>query len=711
MSFGATILQTISLTGYVIGAVCCALAVLLILRRGDGERTDRPDRPAAALALMLTGVWCALAASLGAEAPAAQLSEIGRNLAWIVLILKMFANDGRDASLKPIRPVILALCFVELLQPALLVVSLSLAPTPELANLTLQVSIFLRMLVSIGALTLLHNLYAGASASSRQLLRWSAIALAGAYIFELNLYTIAYLSDASPSLLLALRGLVAAMLAGMLAFGTSPASAELQFHPSRTVAFQTLSLIVIGGYLVGMIIVTQSLAILGGEVGRFTQIGFLVLASMAAVSWLPSQRMRGWLRVTATKHLFQHRYDYREEWLRFTRTVGQSSPTSENFHQRAVRAMADITDSPGGLLLAPNEQAELELVARWQWPTIDVASPAGPYKLAGLLEEQHFVVDLDQVRSGKDHHGENVLVPDWLREAPDAWALVPLLHFDRLVGAVVLARPRVQRKLDWEDFDLLRVVGQQLASYLAEQSGQEALMEATRFDEFNRRIAFVMHDIKNLASQLSLLSRNAEKHVDKPEFQADMLVTLRNSADKLNALLARLGRYGSGDGQASELIDLGPAVERVVAQFRGIHPVSVTRSDPCTVYADGERLDQALIHLVQNAVDASEAKSPVFLDLSSDGLTAQIEIIDSGEGMSAEFVRNGLFKPFISSKSGGFGIGAYEAREIIRSMGGRMNVQSREGIGSRFVVSLTMAAAHDLLSNNLGNPEKHSEVA
>ena len=133
-------------------------------------------------------------------------------------------------------------------------------------------------------------------------------------------------------------------------------------------------------------------------------------------------------------------------------------------------------------------------------------------------------------------------MPQWLVEEHAAWALVPLLHFDRLVGLVVLGRPLLARKLDWEDFDLLRVVGQQLASYIAEHNGQSALLEASRFDEFNRRIAFVMHDIKNLASQLALLARNAERHADNPAFRKDMLVTLTNAADKLNALLARLSR-------------------------------------------------------------------------------------------------------------------------------------------------------------------------
>ena len=701
----ASFLSVFGYFGFLLGAIACAVAFLIIARRAE---LGRSDRSAAMLAVMITGVWCALAAALGTSAPATLLAEIGRNLTWIFLILKLFANDGRDESLRPIRPVIAVLAFVEILQPMLLVAALRLAITPDLAGLTFQIIAFLRIMSAIGALVLLHNLYAGGSASSRHLLRWSAIALALSYAYDLNLYTIGYLSGSMPALLVALRGVIAALFAALLVFGSSFASTDLQFRPSRAVAFQSLSLFLIGGYLLAMMVITQSLSALGGEVGRFMQIGFLIFASIAAIVWLPSQRMRGWLRVIATKHLFQHRYDYREEWLRFNQTIGRTASSSENFHERAVRAMADITESPGGLLLSPNEEAELELVARWQWDSIDVSSPASSYRLAAMLEERNFVLDLDEARSGIDHHGENALVPNWLRNAENAWAVVPLLHFDRLVGAVVLARPMAKRSLDWEDFDLLRVVGQQLASYIAEQSGQEALMEANRFDEFNRRIAFVMHDIKNLTSQLSLLARNAEKHADNPDFRADMLVTLRNSADKLNALLARLGRYGAGSAQTREVIDLADIAKRVVARFRDIHEVSITRMQPCRVHADAEGLEQALIHLVQNAVDASAADAPVFLQISSDGLSAQIEIADSGTGMSPSFVRNGLFKPFVSSKNGGFGIGAYEAREMVQAMGGRLNVESREGIGSRFVISLTVAAAHSMLSKNSDN---QSEVA
>jgi putative PEP-CTERM system histidine kinase len=238
-----------------------------------------------------------------------------------------------------------------------------------------------------------------------------------------------------------------------------------------------------------------------------------------------------------------------------------------------------------------------------------------------------------------------------------------------------------------------------VASYLAEHSVQEALAEASRFDDFHRRIAFVMHDIKNLASQLSLLARNAELHAEKPAFRDDMLVTLRNSADKLNGLLARLGRYGTG---VIDRVDAVPVVEvlRAVAErFRTGHPVVVGEGIDQAVMASREAIEQVLVHLIQNAIDASAANRAVYLSVAVDGPHARFDVVDSGSGMSPDFVRTKLFKPFVSSKPAGFGIGAYEARELVRAMRGRLEVESREGLGSRFTIRLPLAAASRILDH------------
>lgn len=690
------------LAAWIAGAVLSAGALLWIWR--NGERA-RPDRMGLMAASAMNALWCALAAGLGSEHGAALIAALVRNLALIATIFSLFAADGRTASLKPVRPVIVALVLVQLLQVLVVVLHKPLGEVTEGATAAFEARVLIDMLVSIGALMLLHNLYAGAASVLRPVLRWTGLALTGIFAYDLNLHTLAYLGGSTPLVLGDLRGLFAGVMTLLFALGMNAAGPRVQFSPSRAVTFRTLSLLLIGGYLIGMVFVTKSLALLGGDVARASQAVFIVVAILAAGLALPSPRLRGWLRVTASKHLFQHRYDYRQEWLRFTRTIGQGGTGGASLEERVVKALADITESPAGLLLMPGEQGMLELTARWNWPTIAVPAAAGECTLARLLEQHNFVLALDETRKRIDHHGEAGQVPDWLMESEDAWALVPLMHFDRLVGVIVLARPRTPRQLDWEDFDLLRVAGQQLASYLAEQAGQQALMDASRFDEFNRRMAFVMHDIKNLVSQLSLLAANAEKHADNPAFRADMLVTLRNSADKLSALLARLGRYGSG--QVSQLgpIDLVELARGIVTRFAGVHPVALTREAPVQVMGNREALEQALIHLVQNAVDASEPDSAVFLDVTAEGLGGTIEVVDAGEGMSPEFVRTGLFKPFVSSKYGGFGIGAFEARELVKAMGGRIAVESREGLGTRFSVTLPLAEAVRLLNaGGVDNP-------
>ncbi|MEM1052685.1 MAG: XrtA/PEP-CTERM system histidine kinase PrsK [Pseudomonadota bacterium] len=691
----------IALVCYWTGGVAAAGAGVWIARSGD---RSRPDRSAVLVALGATVVWCSLSIAAEAASVTVAIADSARNLALLAVIFQLFAADGRDESLKPTRPVIVILVLVQLLQLLLIFVETRAGSYPQIMQLAQEISQLFSMMISIGALVLLHNLYAGAASASRRIIMWSGIGLGAFFGYDLNLHTLAYLGEANPPILVSLHGLVAGIMAIMLAVGANSSSAGLEFRPSRAVTFQTLSLLVIGTYLVVMVLVTRSLALLGGDVARASQIAFLVFASAAAIIWLPSQRIRRSLRVMAAKHLFQHRYDYREEWLRFTRTIGHVSSSGSSFKERAVKALADITESPAGLLLMPNEEAQLELNARWKWATFDVPAVASDYMLPSLLEQHNHILSLDEVRSGTEYFGELANIPKWLIEADDAWALVPLIHFDRLVGVIVLARPRIERGLDWEDFDLLRVVGHQLASYLAEQAGQQALMDASRFDEFNRRMAFIMHDIKNIASQLSLLSRNAEKHADNPDFRADMLVTLRNSSDKLNALLARLGRYGAGQSQTVQELDLATLAAKICERFKGVHPVSLARADKAVVLVDGEAVEQALLHIVQNAVDASEAGEPVTINTQLEGLNGIIEVVDSGTGMSPEFLRTGLFKPFVSSKQGGFGIGAFEAREMIKAMGGRLMVESRENIGSRFSVSLPVPEAVRMIDATEARP-------
>ena len=273
----------------------------------------------------------------------------------------------------------------------------------------------------------------------------------------------------------------------------------------------------------------------------------------------------------------------------------------------------------------------------------------------------------------------------------EAWALVPLLHGTSLIGAILLARPAVDRALDWEDLDLLRVAGRQAASYLAEDRAHAALADAARFDEFNRRFAFILHDIKNMVSGLSLVARNAERHADNPAFRADMVETLKDSAARMNALLARLSQHHRSLPEPLQPVDVAVLAARLAGARRAQHVIEVAGQG--TALAQPGRLEQLLGHLLQNAVEASPADAPITIAIATEGARVEIDVVDQGCGMSAAFIRDQLFRAFSSSKPDGFGLGAYEARELASAMGGTLTVTSREGAGTRFRVTLPAATA------------------
>ena len=695
---------------YVVFLLTACAAVALAMWLATSQRAQGPAISACAVALFCSALWAFCVIGLGYRNIGASILLVAGNLAWLWMLYRLFSHDERDKTIGPVRPVVFSLGFVELMQVALIGAQLRYGGLADVELLIMRLAFTFRLLFCIGALVLVHNLYAGASAQAREGLRWPAAALAVLWLYDLNLFTVAYLEDALPTLLVHLRSLALLVAVVFFAMAMLRNQHEMRFRPSRSFAFQTFSLLLIGAYLVVMVVIAQGLSYIGTDYGRTLQIGFVLLSSVVALTVLPSRKMRGWLRVTLSKNMFQHRYDYRAEWLRFTDTIGRAGPQAPPLPERAVQAVADITDSPAGLLLTPREEGGLGLEARWQWPDIDVPAEAIDALGAQFLADRQFIVDLDDMRSGDGEEVPRVVTPSWLANDRKSWALVPLLHYERLVGVVVLARPMVARRLDWEDFDLLRVVGRQLASYLAERTSQDALGEAQRFDEFNRRIAFVMHDIKNLASQLSLLAANAEKHADKPAFRADMILTLRNSTDKLQALLARLGRYGTHGAKERESVELHAMLSRIAAQYSGKHELVLTRCEASVVQGDAEGLEQALVHLVQNAIEASEDSAPVMLALRREPGSAVIEVSDSGAGMSPEFIRTRLFKPFHSSKPGGFGIGAFEARELVRAMDGRLEVESREGLGTRFIIRLPLREAASLMES-MHRHDRTSEVA
>ena len=638
------------------------------------------------LGLALTSVWGFAVSQMGVNSLASYLTESARNLGWLIFLYFLLrSGDGREQP-KSLSYIYFSLVSVLIFQIIvdLLVASMNL--TADAVILMRYSSYIFRMIFAAGALVALHNLYTVSALNARWGISLPLAALAALWTYDLNFYTISYLTQAVSFELVQIRGFAMTLLIPIFVAAVLRNS-EFRLKLSRTVAFQSISLFAIGGYLIVMVFLNTVIEFIGGDYARLAQISLIFAMTIIALLVLPSGKFKAWFKVKLAKNFFQHRYDYRSEWMRFADTISFLGHDM-TFHERVIKSMADILECPSGLLLTPSSSGQLMLQARWNWSSADVPSNPSTQYMVEFFESTNHIVIMDEVRAGEDERCDPRALPQWLFDEPNAWLIVPLVHFGKLTGIMVLAKPRIAWTIDWEDMDMLRVVSRQLGSYLAEADSQKKLIEGRQFDQFNRRFAFVMHDIKNLVSQLSILSRNAVKHADKPEFRDDMVSTLQSSVGKMNELLERLSQHNKVKRSEPQYYEIESVVTRALEPKRLIHPIeSEFKTGLCAVF-DPVRLETAITHLVQNAIEATENQVPIRVVGQKQGNVVTIQIIDRGCGMSESFVSNELFRPFESSKAGGFGIGAYEAMSLVETMGGNLRVESTLGRGTRFTISL-----------------------
>jgi len=667
---------------HALAAAC--FGALMIWRLGDIAR--QPTQRLIAGGFALTACWAWLAAVAPGEAVVG-FAESARNLLWVSLLYSLSGAGGeRQHGLKLVYAAVAGVIGLQLIGGLLQLLS----PGWTIA----QTGLILRITTAAGALVLVHNIYGQAAPASRSNIRFAMLGLTLMWAYDLNLYTVIYLGSSSAARLMEWRGLAVVLAAPLFALATRNDGAW-RVRPSRAATFQSLSLFAICAYFALMAIVATALRGTGVDWSASLMVGALAVMTVGAMVLIPSRRARGWAKVKLAQHLFEHRYDYRTEWLRFTETLGRAGPDAPPLSERIVKAFADIVDAPGGLLLVGDKDRGLAIADASQWPGADLGSdtPGNSMQFWSEVEASARVLEFEGLRHGwASARDREVMVPRWLLDDPAVWAGIPLLHHQRLVGFVVLAAPDFRRQLDWEDFDLLRTAGNQAASSLAEALGQEALSQAQRFEEFNRRFAFILHDIKNLVSQLSLVARNAERHADNPEFRADMVATLRSSVGKMNELLQRLAPHSQSRVQRIETQSLRPILTAAIAARRRDRDVNLLGDASVEAAVDATALEQAVGHLIQNAIDASSGEAVTVRVDSGEG-EVSITVTDKGIGMDGDFIRNRLFEPFASTKPGGFGIGAFEARSLITAMGGRLSVDSRPGRGTSFTILFPAAEA------------------
>jgi len=655
-------------------AVLCATWAAIILLAGRGGRTTLP----AALLCFAATVWAATIATWPATPfwGLPGFADILRSACALSLLLLLDLRlSGGRAGAPGWRFGLVGAMLLVLTAMTLLPVWGDVG-----AALRDQGAMLLRVAFALLLVLLAENVLRNADEAARWHANLPCIFVGGFAAFDLVLYADAVLVGGFSKQLLNARGVLWGIAPALLVLAALR-DRRWRRPPavSRQVVFHGATLLIAGAFLLGVGLFGEALRWLDADWGGTARTGLIAGALMALMVALSSRSFRSRIWRGVVDHFFAARYDYRAEWLRCVATL--SAPDGEMpAARRAIRAVADAVDVPAGALLlrvlpdlsGPAPTSALQVAGAWNMPA-DLPPAAD---LAPLLGDGTTVRML------------NGLSGSW----GQLWLAVPLIHHrEGLLGAVLLAPPRAPFPLDEEVEALLLTLGCEVAMFLAERQAAERLVDSRHLANYAKRFAFVAHDVKTVSNQLSLMLANAEAHLSDPGFQRDLMTTMRASAQRINTLIARL-RHEEDEAKVPTALSV---LERLHALARGrLRPVRVEQEGTTlplvTILADS--FDAAVAHLLDNAAEASSPGKFVRVVVRHAEGALEVDIIDRGPGMSQDFIRNELFRPLVTSKPGGSGIGAWQARELLRQAGGSVEAISRPGEGTTMRLRLPAMA-------------------
>ena len=641
----------------------------------------RPEGRLLLAAAIATAAWAGLGGLAagggeGAAAPAAVANQLRLVLwLWLCYALWSLVVHGRARLWAPRDRVFLAGAGVAGTALAWAVLR---AVTPAAIG---AVDVLVVLALAVFAFALIESTLAAADSGSRWGLKHLLVGLAGLFAFEIFKVSEAFLlGDFTTATRLAQPLVALSVLPFVVTGARRVRTVSVDIHVARRVVFRTTALLAAGVYLLAVAFAGVLFQELGVAWGTALQLTFVLTALLLLATALMSGAVRSHVRRFVERGFFDLSYDYRHEWQRFVATMGDTAGATRPLHERAIQALADPLDCTGGALFLRDRSGGLKPVGAWNWAAATALEPP-PAEVLAATGRTRPAVDLDAADAP-------AAAAAWRRTLPALAFVVALHHGERPIGAVALGKPRVRRRLSWEEHELLELFAAQIANSLREEQNARILAETRRFEAVSRRFSFVAHDLKNIVSQLAPLVRLAHRHGDNPAFVRDVLTTVEGSVEKMNSVLLRL----RDEGEARTVFDVD-AVIADLARRRGFagERVEVRADEPAPVEADRSAFATVVENLVDNALQAGAGRVELAVEVGDDRVV--LAVTDDGPGMSEAFVREQLFEPFVSSKPDGFGIGMYQCRAWVESWRGELSVTSAPGAGTTVAIRLPRADA------------------
>ncbi|CAG1021795.1 PEP-CTERM system histidine kinase PrsK [Methylomonas sp. LL1] len=555
---------------------------------------------------------------------------------------------------------------------------------------------FAHVVSAVLGLILIEQLYRNTPLNQRWNLKFICLGLAALFVADLFTYSKSLLYKHLDIASWQSRGIINALLVPFLAIALprlDDVNQNLEQTSPRKTVFYTTILFGCGVYLILMSAAGYYLKHANAEWGETVQTVFIFLAILLLAVSFTSGKIRALAKVYFGKHFFHYSYDYREEWLKISKALAKLESLEElkNF---IITTLMSLVESSGGGLWLKNEQGQFVLAAEQNLRLTpqELDHLKNGKHLPEYLANKQWVIDFFELAHAPEVY-EDIDLSPWCYEDSQVWLIVPLFHLNHLEAFAVLTQPRVPRKLNWEDHDLLKTVGMQLANAIALNKASEALASNRQFEAYHRLSAYLVHDLKNITAQISLIVKNADKHKHNPDFFDDTIDTLNNVFHKMQHIVEQL-RQGNAPPSSDSQINLVDVILKIKRHHIGSPPLQFeTTLENCIIRANLTKLNSIITNLIQNAQEATQKPGGwVKLVLSTDQDYAVIDIMDNGVGMDQQFIAERLFKPFDTTKgNAGMGIGAYEARDYILKNAGKMNVKSQPGEGTSFTLHLPLA--------------------
>lgn len=483
---------------------------------------------------------------------------------------------------------------------------------------------------------------------------------------------------------------VACLLFGVWAYRSRLSDADL--YPSTAALHKSFTALLAGAYLVVVGVSAKLVAALGGDESFPVKALFILVALVGLGMLCLSDRVGQATRRFVTQHLKRPSHDYRAVWTNFTQRTTAVLDRQE-FARAAVKVLSETFEvlSVTLWLVQPSRNSLTLAASSALDPAFDgqggLPSELLP-ELARLFSAGPQPVDIDCSAEPwcQSLRGSN---PAFFPKGGHRYCL-PLISRGEVLGLIVLG-DRVRGMLfSAEDLELLKCLGDQISAGICNLNLSERLVSAKEIEAFQLMSAFLVHDLKNTASALSLTLQNLPIHFENPAFREDALRTLAKSVGRVNELIGRLTTL-------RQKLELNPApadlnqVVTAALEAAGESPaITIVRHlQPMPSFSmDRSQVESVVVNLVLNAREALGNRGEIRIETSRENGWALLTVADTGCGMTPEFLAHSLFKPFKTTKRNGLGIGMFQVKAIVEAHGGRIAAHSQLGKGTTFQIWL-----------------------